>query len=86
MKIRVVITGRAYHVAQAVPKEITLNDDATIDDALAVIASHLDEGQQLPIACLIAIGGKHVGSLGSHEATPLTDGIELVLIAPVAGG
>jgi molybdopterin converting factor small subunit len=35
---------------------------------------------------LIAVAGKHLGTLASHTPSPLADGDELTVIAPVAGG
>jgi len=32
------------------------------------------------------VAGKHVGSIAQHADSPLREGDEIVLIAPVAGG
>jgi molybdopterin converting factor small subunit len=85
MKIQVVVTGRSYHLADDIPAEIELSDDATLDSALADINGRLGE-QPLPDSCLIAVAGKHVGSIAQHADSPLREGDEIVLIAPVAGG
>ena len=38
MKIRLFVTGRAYHHASALPRELELHDKATLREALAVVA------------------------------------------------
>jgi molybdopterin converting factor small subunit len=86
MKIRVVVTGRGYHMAEQLPEEITLAESAGIGDALTLLASHLTNGHQLPSSCLVSVSGEHLGTLSSHRPRQLRDGDELVLIAPVAGG
>lgn len=86
MKIRIIITGRAYHAAANVPKQLELPAGATLDDALAEVAALLGADAQLPSTCLIALAGTHAGTLGNHENRPLTDGDEITLVAPVAGG
>ncbi len=85
MKISVVVTGRSYHTTAQLPDEIELPDGSDVDDALRLLESQLGE-DQLPASCLIAVAGKHLGTLANHTAVPLADGDELTLIAPVAGG
>ena len=41
MKVRVVISGRSYDAADAVPDELSLSDGATVDDALEALTEHL---------------------------------------------
>jgi molybdopterin converting factor small subunit len=85
MKISVVVTGRSYHATGQLPREIDLPAGADVDDALSLLDSHLgDDG--LPATCLVAVAGKHLGTLANHTSAPLADGDELTLIAPVAGG
>ena len=86
MKVGVVISGRNYDAADAVPEHLTLPDGASLDDALEALASLLPEDRQLPDSCLIAVSGTHLGTLASHRQSNLSEGDELVLIAPVAGG
>lgn len=86
MKINVVVTGRGYHATQYLPSEIMLADSATLDEALARLADLLPSGQTFPKTCLVAVAGRHVGTLEKHEACHLREGDELTLIAPVAGG
>ena len=86
MKIRVLLTGRSYHNAAELPSEFELAEGANLSDALVAINTQLPEGVSLPPSCLIAIGGRHVGSVGSYPDQPLADGQELTLVAPVAGG
>ena len=86
MKIRTVITGRFYHATSSLPDELDLADGASVDDALAELSSRLPTDQSLPASCLVAVSGKHLGTLSAHESATLKEGDELVLIAPVAGG
>jgi molybdopterin converting factor small subunit len=86
VNIRLTISGRSYDVAAAVPRELVLDDGATIDDALSALAAYLKNGAALADTCLIAVGGAHLGTLTRHEPRQLRDGDELVIIAPVAGG
>jgi len=86
MEIRIVVTGRSYHTAAAVPETLVLDEGASLDDALQLINEALEEGAALPGSCLIAIDNQHMGTVASHSNTALQCGQELVLIAPVAGG
>ena len=86
MKVRIVLTGRSYHSADAMPDELSLPEEATLDDALATLREASADIELLPSSCLIAISGQHVGTIANHEATSLKDGDELLFLAPVAGG
>ncbi len=86
MRIDVVISGRSYHLAEAIPRELTLAESSTLDDAIAEIASKTPKEARLPDSCLVAVSGKHQGSLGKHQNPTLRDGDELVIVAPVSGG
>ena len=86
MKIRVVITGRSYHTTQHLPDELLLADPAAVDDALDRLTALLSEGQGFPPSCLVAVAGRHLGTIARHESCRLHEGDELALIAPVAGG
>jgi hypothetical protein len=86
MKLRVVISGRHYDWAQLVSDQLTLPDGASLDDALAALAGMLPPGKQLPESCLVAVSGRHLGTVGEHRLEPLRDGDELLLFSPVAGG
>mgnify|MGYP002625376239 FL=1 len=86
MKIRVVLTGRSYHQAAALPDELELPDGSQLSDALAAINQQLSEDAVLPATCLIALAGQHVGNVAQYDDRPLADGQELTLVAPVAGG
>ena len=85
MKISVVVTGRSYHATSQLPDELDLPDGANVDDALQLLDAQLGD-DQLPASCLVAVAGKHLGTLAKHAAATLADGDELTLIAPVAGG
>ncbi len=86
MKVRVVIAGRSYDAADAVPEYVTLPEGCPLDEALQTVAELIAGGKGLPDSCLIAVSGTHLGTLCNHRPRTLADGDELVLIAPVAGG
>jgi len=86
MNIRVIISGRHYDQLGHVPGELSLEEGASVDEALGVIQAALPEGNRLPPSCLVAVSGQHLGTLASHQERTLTEGDELVVIAPVAGG
>lgn len=86
MKIQISYTGRSYQTASLLPAELTLDEGATVDDALLLLSQQLSDDQQLPPSCLVAVSGEHIGTLTSHTNRPLRDRDELILIAPVAGG
>lgn len=86
MQIEVVVSGRSYHLSESIPKQLTLDDESTLDDALAEISSKTPEEARLPDSCLVAVSGKHLGSIGQHQNATLRDGDELVIVAPVSGG
>ncbi|MBC8355176.1 MAG: MoaD/ThiS family protein [Planctomycetes bacterium] len=86
MKIQISYTGRSYQTAAILPAEITLDDGGTVDDALHLLTKDLADDQQLPMSCLLAVSGEHIGTLASHTNQSLQDRDELILIAPVAGG
>jgi molybdopterin converting factor small subunit len=85
VRISVVVTGRSYHATGQLPREIDLPAGSRVDDALRLLGSHLGD-DSLPPTCLVAVAGKHLGTLANHTPAALSDGDELTLIAPVAGG
>ena len=86
MNIRIVVSGRNYELAEPFPESIELPDGSTLDDVLEQLATRFPDGQSFPPSCLLGVTGKHVGTVGAHPATPLTDGDEIMIFAPVAGG
>ena len=86
MKIGVVISGRHYHVAQAVPSHLTLPDGCSVEAALEALESLLPNGGRFPDSCLIAVSGTHLGTRGRHQGTVLRENDELFVLAPIAGG
>jgi len=86
MIIRVVFSGRGYDQAQQLPAELELPDGATVDAAIDRLSDGLPADAPLPPACLLAVSGKHLGTIGKHSGQSLRDGDELLLVAPVAGG
>jgi molybdopterin converting factor small subunit len=85
MKIRVIVTGRQYDMAEALPEELQLPDGSSVGAALEALESHVGPGK-LSESCLVAVSGVHIGTLRNHEEQPLRDGDELLVLAPVAGG
>jgi molybdopterin converting factor small subunit len=85
MKIRVVVTGRQYHAAETLPRELSLSEGSGVDAALASLAGYTPDGR-LSESCLLAVSGVHLGTVGKHADQALRDGDELLLLAPVAGG
>ena len=86
MKVRLVVSGRNYDAADAIPEQLTLPEGSSVDEALQAVAELVAPEKALPESCLVAVSGTHLGTLRSHKPHVLTDGDELVLIAPVAGG
>ena len=86
MKIHLVLTGRAYQQGEPLPEQLELPDESRLSDALAAITTALPEGESLQGSCLLALAGTHVGTVDQHQDPHLTEGQELLLIAPVAGG
>ncbi len=86
MKIRIVLSGRGYDVAESVPEALELPEGAAVADVLLAVNERLPEDRPLPTACLIAVAGVHLGTVSRHREQELHDGDEVVLIAPVAGG
>jgi len=86
VRISIVITGRSYHTASHWPAEVEVPDGGTLDDALGMLVAQAGADARLPPSCLVAVSGRHVGTVGSHKSVALRDGDELTLIAPVAGG
>jgi molybdopterin converting factor small subunit len=86
MKLRLFISGRNYNLAEGIPDHLTLAEGATLDDALEALAGLLPGGTRLPASCLVAVSGRHCGTVASHSPEKLRDGDELVVLTPVAGG
>ena len=86
MQLRLFISGRNYNLAEGIPDRMSLPDGATLDDALEALKGLLPGGTWLPASCLVAVSGRHCGTVASHSGEKLRDGDELVVLAPVAGG
>ncbi len=86
LKIRLAVSGRGYHHSTDLPEFLELPEGATLDEALAAIGELLPPEGQLARSALVAVSGRHVGTVGSHPPQLLQPGDELVVIAPVAGG
>lgn len=73
-------------MAGAVPETLDLREGCSVDEALQAVAAALPQGRRLADSCLVAVSGRHLGTLASHRPHVLHEGDELMLIAPVAGG
>jgi molybdopterin converting factor small subunit len=86
VKLRVLVSGRGYDVAENVPIAWDVAEGTMLGDLLVSANARLPSGRSLPPSCLIAVSGVHVGTVARHPALELKDGDEIALIAPVAGG
>ena len=86
LNVQIVFIGRHYDAAQSMPDRLCLPDGSTLDDALAAISEQLSGDDPLSTSCLVAVSGKHLGTLAAHRPMTLKPGDELLLLAPVAGG
>jgi molybdopterin converting factor small subunit len=86
VKIRLVVTGRGYHAADSLPDQWELPDGATVDDVIRMLVDCYGQGPGWSETSLIAVAGRHLGTVASHVSAVLQDGDEVTLIAPVAGG
>ena len=58
----------------------------TLTERMRSLADLLPGGTRLPASCLVAVSGRHCGTVAGHTQEKLHDGDELVILAPVAGG
>jgi molybdopterin converting factor small subunit len=86
MKVQITLSGRAYHAAEQLPRTLDLPEDSTVQSALKSLSEMLSEENPISTSCLIAVSGRHLGTMGQFSDQPLRDGDELVILAPVAGG
>ncbi len=86
MRVTISISGRCYDRTAAFPKVLDLPAGATVDDALDAVQEDRQGMRGLAPAALVAISGRHIGTVGDHSAQALCDGDELFIFAPVAGG
>lgn len=86
VKIRLIVTGRAYHTAAGLPTELEVPEDATLKAAIDQVNALLPDDAPLPESCLISVSGQHAGTVGRFEDRTLQDGQEVTFVAPVAGG
>jgi len=84
MDIRVSMTGRRYDESGVLPSSLTLPDGAGAADALAALREAA--GDLVHDSMLVLVDGRHLGTVGRLRDVPLTDGAQLELLAPVAGG
>ncbi len=86
MQVRVVLSGRNYDLADWLAAKLELPDGGSLDEALQRLGQSLPKGKPLPASTLVAVSGIHLGTLASHRPRKLSEGDELLLVVPVAGG
>ena len=86
MRIRLVVTGRGSHAIEELPDQLEVPDQASVDDVIRLVVARYGEGPGWSASCLIAVAGRHLGTVASHVPVTLREGDEVTLIAPVAGG
>jgi molybdopterin converting factor small subunit len=86
IRVRVVLSGRNYELADSVPAQLTLPEGASLDDALRALAQLVPGQRGLPASGLGAVSGTHLGTVERHRPQVLHDGDELLVLVPVAGG
>jgi len=86
VRIRLVVIGRGYHAVEDLPDQWQVPDDASVDDVIGMLVEQYGEGPGWAASCLIALAGRHLGTVARHEPATLREGDVLTLIAPVAGG
>ena len=67
MKVRLIVAGRSYHHAGAIPDQLTLPEGSSVDHALEEVGRHMQAGQTLPDSCLVAVSGTHLGTVRQHR-------------------
>jgi hypothetical protein len=77
--------GRAASSSSPLPAELELSAGATLADALAALRA-LSGGSRWHDSTIVAVSGRHAGTLAKHAPLPLQENDELLLLAPVAGG
>ena len=78
--LRVLLFASYSDVLGLASLELCIERPATVGDALNRLRS-LPGGERLPAKPLCAVNLRHVGA-----ATPLSDGDELAILPPLAGG
>ena len=86
MRIPLVVTGRGSHAIENLPDQLDVPDQASVDDVIRLLVERYGEGPGWSASCLIAVAGRHLGTVASHLPATLREGDEVTLIAPVAGG
>ena len=81
MKINIRLSAGLAYAAGQTRLALTLDDQASVGDAIQLLTTQQPTLQGRLERALPMIGGRHV-----DQATPLTDGAELLLLSPAAGG
>jgi sulfur carrier protein ThiS len=83
MKVRISIVGRA--APPSMPAKLELPAGATVADALAALRT-VGSDFHWSSSTIVAVSGRHAGTLASYAPLPLQENDELLLLSPVAGG
>jgi molybdopterin converting factor small subunit len=86
MKLRVLISGRGYDAAEGIPIEWEVAEGTTLSELVRAVNQRLPPRHPLPPACLVAVSGVHLGTVGRLAPRELQEADEIVFVAPVAGG
>lgn len=81
IRVHCLLFGRYAELLEVDRLSLAMPAAATADDAVAKLRAELPNGAQVPAAPMVAINRRHV----MLDAT-LTDGDELALLPPLAGG
>ncbi len=86
MTITVTLSGRLYNLRPARPVEVTLPAEATVQDVLQTLRRDETTRSCLVDSALLAVSGKHIGTVAKHSVVTLSQGDDLLIFAPMAGG
>lgn len=81
MKINIRLSAGLAYAAGQTRLALILEDPASVGDAICALTAQQPTLQGRLERALPMLGGRHV-----DRATPLADGVELLLLLPAAGG
>jgi molybdopterin converting factor small subunit len=86
VNVRIAVVGWQYHVTGQLPRSVEVLDGATVDVALTALRAAMPDGRELSPHAMLAVAGRHIGTVELHDACRLREGDEMMVIVPVAGG